>query len=161
MVTGTPGAGKTSIAKRLAKTLGLVYIDVNALIKKCSELIDSKDRDGTLVIDEDKLETMLGAREGVIDSHLSHYAPKRIGDVCIVVRCAPRVLKKRLEARGYSKQKIADNLESEIMNVCGADAFDRGHRILEVDTTTRLLRKTVALLKEHISHVDTSKHIKL
>ena len=34
IVTGTPGTGKTTIAKKLAKKLNFHYLDVNNVIKK-------------------------------------------------------------------------------------------------------------------------------
>ena len=33
IISGTPGTGKTTIAKKLAKKLNLRYIDVNKIIK--------------------------------------------------------------------------------------------------------------------------------
>ena len=34
IVTGTPSTGKTTIAKRLAKKINAMYVDVNKLVKK-------------------------------------------------------------------------------------------------------------------------------
>jgi adenylate kinase len=61
--------------------------------------------------------------EGVIiDSHLSHYFKS---DYCIIVKTDIKTLNKRLKARKYPKNKIQDNVESEIFEVC----FDEARKL--------------------------------
>ena len=43
-------------------------------------------------------------------------------------------LKKRLEKRGYSKQKIRENMDAEIFDVCLNEAKEEGHKIKIVRT---------------------------
>ncbi len=145
-VTGTPGTGKTGIAKRLAETLDLEYIDVNSLIKK-NKLHDGYDKKRKCyIVDEKKLAKAVIKEIGkikktkqkkacVIDSHLSHYLPPKYVDFCVVTVCEISVLKMRLESRGYSKEKIKENLESEIFRVCENEARELGHKVIVCDTT--------------------------
>ncbi|MBS3126129.1 AAA family ATPase, partial [Candidatus Woesearchaeota archaeon] len=44
VVTGTPGTGKTAVAKKIAQKKGYLYVDVNAIIRKygLSEGYDKK-----------------------------------------------------------------------------------------------------------------------
>src|SRR3989338_7048744 len=58
-VSGVPGTGKTTIAKRLSKKLNYYYLDVNKLISKykLSEGYDKKRR--TKIIDVNKLNSKL------------------------------------------------------------------------------------------------------
>ncbi|MEK6812504.1 MAG: adenylate kinase family protein [Nanoarchaeota archaeon] len=141
LVSGTPGTGKTVVAKFLAKILPATYIDINSLIKK-QKIYSSYDKKlKTYLVDVEQLIPVLrkvikkNNRSFVIDGHLSHYFPKTYATFCIVTKCAIPVLQKRLRQRGYSKKKIAENVQAELFDVCLVDAATRGHRIRIVDTT--------------------------
>ncbi len=145
-VTGTPGTGKTIIAKKLAKKLKFYYIDVNQLISmhKLFEGYDMKRR--TKIVDVKKLNKFLinyikefkknkKIKGVIIDSHLSHYLPGKYVDFCIVTKCNIKELNKRLKKRKYPKSKIQENLQSEIFNVCCNEAIEKKHKVLVVDTS--------------------------
>tara|TARA_B100000315_G_scaffold18746_1_gene16599 strand:- start:111 stop:554 length:444 start_codon:yes stop_codon:yes gene_type:complete len=137
-VTGTPGAGKTTLSKKLAKQLDFSYIDVNAMIEKqkMEEGVD-KQRDAKIV-DPSKLTMALSRAIGkgrkkngvIIDSHMSHYLPKEKVDFVIVCKCDLVELKKRLEKKGYEKDKIQENMDAEIFDVCYNEAKEMGHKIV-------------------------------
>lgn len=143
IVTGTPGTGKTTVAKQLAKKYHGQYLDVNAIIRK-QHLKEGYDRKRkTALIDTDKLNTVLigiikEAKKKkeilVIDSHLSHYLPAKWVDLCIVTKTNLKKLKQRLQRRGYSKAKIQENLECEIFDVCLTEAEEAGQRVKVVGT---------------------------
>ena len=144
LVTGTPGTGKTTLAKKLAKEKDYLYIDVNKVIeeKKLENGFDKK-RD-TKIIDTEKLNAALIKIIGeekkkkskgiIIDSHMSHYLPKKYATRCIVTKCDLKTLKKRLEERGYSKAKVRENLDAEIFDVCKTEAVEIGHKVEVVYT---------------------------
>ena len=46
-----------------------------------------------------------------------------------------KVLEKRLEKRGYGKEKIRENLDVEIFDTCLTEANEAGHDVVVVDTT--------------------------
>ncbi len=140
IVTGTPGTGKTTVARECARRFSLEYIDVNDVIMEhgLSEYYDSKRCCN--VVDADRLKKALvelikkkGMRL-IIDSHMSHYLPKSYVDLCIVTKCSLPVLKKRLQKRGYNSEKIRENLDAEIFDICLIEAADMGHNILVVET---------------------------
>ena len=140
IVSGTPGTGKTDFAKKLAKEKNLKYIDVNHLVKQhnLSEGYD-KEKD-TELIDIEKLNKVLielieKDDNLVIDSHLSHYLPKKYVDKCYITKCDLKELKKRLEKRDYSEQKIRENLDAEIFDTCRIEALEVGHDVEVVDTS--------------------------
>jgi len=71
----------------------------------------------------------------IIDSHLSHYLPNKYVDLCIVLKCDLRQLKNRLKEKKYSKEKIRENLNAEIFDVCLNEAKEFKHKLIIVDTT--------------------------
>jgi len=143
IITGTPGTGKSTLAKLIAKRLHFKRIDVSSLIKKkkISEGYDRKRK--TKIVDTKKLNRELmsiiknSKQNLIIDSHLSHYLPKKYVDLCIVVKCGLKKLYGRLKRRKYSKEKIRENLDAEIFEVCLDEARKFGHKIRIVDTTSK------------------------
>ncbi|MBU0756446.1 MAG: adenylate kinase family protein [Nanoarchaeota archaeon] len=147
VVSGTPGTGKTSFSKMISDNFGYKYIDVNTIIRKyhLSEGYDKK-RD-CQIVDADRL--MLFLRDEilrfkklknskytglVIDSHLSHNLSPIYVDLCFITKCSLPTLKKRLSARGYSEEKIRENLDSEIFDICRVEAAENGHKVEIVET---------------------------
>ena len=141
IITGSVCSGKTSIAKEIAKEKNYTYIDINYLIKK-HKLYDYYDKKlKTYIVDIKKLNKFLirlikdSSKSRVIDSHLSHYLPSKYVDLCIVTKCNIKELKKRLEKRKYSKQKIRENLDAEILDVCLIEALNNKHKVKVIDTS--------------------------
>ncbi len=151
VVTGTPGTGKTEIAKAIAKKLKMKYIDVNDVIdsNNLKEFYDKK-RD-TYVVDEKKLSRiligMIKMDSGiVIDSHMAHEVPPKYVDLCVVTKCGLKELKRRLSKRGYHEGKIKENMDAEIFDICIEEARDMGHKLLIIDTTKKKALKLVESL---------------
>lgn len=141
IVTGTPGTGKTTFAKKIALEKNLKYFDGNEIIKNNSLSEGFDEKNNCTIVDEKKFSEVCEKlienekKDLIIDSHLSHYISSNLVDVCYVIECDIKELQKRLEKRGYSKQKIKDNIDSEIFKVCRSDAKEFGHNIEIIDTT--------------------------
>lgn len=153
IVTGSVGSGKTTLAKKLSKFLDFEYLDVNDVVKK-NKFAESYDKERECnIVDVKKLNKFLVRliKESsvglVIDSHMSHYLPKKFVDVCVVTKCDISILKKRLEKRKYSLQKIKDNIEAEIFNVCFEEAKENGHKVLVVDTSKGVTKDVLSLIE--------------
>jgi adenylate kinase len=141
IVTGTPGTGKTTVAKQVSKALKLKYIDVNMLIKEKNLATGYDKKRGCAIIDDKKLKIELMAlaksKNAVIDSHMSHLLPAKYANLCIVTKCSLKVLKKRLQRRKYSTAKVRENLDAEIFDNCLVEARENDHKILIIDTTKK------------------------
>ncbi|MFH1511341.1 MAG: AAA family ATPase [Candidatus Woesearchaeota archaeon] len=143
VITGTPGTGKTSLARFIARNLGFKRIDVAPLIKSISCGYDLKR--GCEIVDSDKFVKALlllikGKKQKlVIDSHLAHCLPSDIVGLCIVTKCDLLVLKKRLDKRYKGNpEKVRENLDAEIFDICHNEAVEFGHKVEIVDTTKGL-----------------------
>ena len=139
IVTGTPGCGKTTFSKKLANDNDWLYFDVKEFIELNKIYTGFDFKMDCFVVDEDKLVLELvkimkeSKKKLVIDSHMSHFIPKEYISKCYVCRCELKELKKRLDDRGYSKEKVKENLEAEIMEVCLQEAIEKGHDVVVVD----------------------------
>jgi len=122
LVTGTPGTGKTTTCARIAELAGFKHIEVGALIRDL-KLYDSwNDEFNVSEFDEDKvcdeLETRLAAGGCVVDFHSVDFMPERWFKLVLVLRTDNQVLYPRLESRGYAENKIGENIDAEIAQVC-------------------------------------------
>jgi len=155
-LTGTPGTGKTSVGKLLEKSRGWKVIYLNDLIKeeKLYSEVDEK-RDAVVADMElvrarlaEILETEEKGKGGenksekeeivILESHLAHH----IADTVIVLRAYPPELKKRLEKRGYSEEKVDENAEAEAIDLILVEADEWCEKVFEVNTTGRKVEES-------------------
>ncbi len=133
LVTGTPGVGKTSLAMLLADSINeeinsqnkFTYLNLGKLIKD-KKLYDTWNEEYDVPeFDEDKimneLEPLLNEGGYVVDFHSVYFIPNDLVNVVVLLRCDNTVLYDRLYARGYSENKIKENIECEIMEVTSDD----------------------------------------
>ena len=76
--------------------------------------------------------------EHVVDYHSAELFPERWFDLVLVLRADNSVLYSRLESRGYSDKKLADNVEAEIMQVILDEAREayREEIVIELPSNT-------------------------
>ena len=131
-LTGAPGVGKTTTAEILRKR-GYKVLSVNELAEKFDCIIGEEE--GCKIVDVEELaEKMKELRNGVIilEGHLSHLLNP---DMIIVLRCNPLELKRRLESKGWSEEKVLENVEAELTDVILIEALDSSENVYEIDTT--------------------------
>jgi len=137
-ITGTPGTGKKTLAPMIASMMGLpcisLYEDAVA-----SGLIRSNETDAK--VDTAALGRYVAkhaTKPALVYGHLLPYVleDELIARV-IVLRCEPKTLKTRLNIRGYSRKKIRENLEAELIGVLSSESVRKYGRskAVELDTT--------------------------
>ena len=153
LVTGTPGVGKTVFAKLLARQTGSTYLNIGELVKR-AKLYRRFDRSSkTFVIDEHRLRRSLRlyfddnkGKGLIIDGHsLNGFMPRRRKMVALVLRLDPVILARRLKARKWPRQKVWDNVESELIDVPLYEAwkFLGPARMYEINATSKSPQKLV------------------
>lgn len=153
-ISGTPGTGKTGVAKLLAKRLGWKLIGLNRLAarkglyagydrgRKC-RIVDI----GGLAKEVRKLAKT--TENLVLESHYAHDMPC---DFAVILHANPRELRKRMEAKGWSRKKIEENVLAEIMDVCRTEALEQGRNILDIDTTKKTPRKVAGEIERKLKN---------
>ena len=137
LISGTPGTGKSYLASRLSLLTGFEHFDSSSYIKNSEKYSDFDENTQSFIVNPQDLVAdflkvrdlaMKSGKKGIIfDSHMSHFSPFPIVDSCIVLSCDLKIIQKRLEKRGYSDQKIRENLDSEIFKICETEAIEFGH----------------------------------
>jgi adenylate kinase len=139
-ITGTPGCGKTSVAELLRKQ-GYSVLDLKTTVTPF--VLEHDDASGSDIVDVDAWADQFPYTDGFVEGAFAHYLPC---DKIIVLRCRPDVLRERLAPRGYSLEKIRENLEAEALDVIlieTSDAF-ASEQIYEIDTTSTDIKSVVS-----------------
>jgi len=160
LITGTPGVGKSILAAKLSKKLDCHHVDISTLVKtkRLYTRVDKKRR--TLVADKrrlrlamDKIIRVNKNRCIVISTHyVGDFLPTRQVKSCFVLRLNPEKLRRRLISRRWSRSKIRENVEAELIGVCLFEAVGLLglKRVHEIDTTgkssAKVLREVTNLL---------------
>jgi len=140
LVTGTPGTGKTTLAKLLSEALGALYISLKDIALKENFTMGRDEERDAWIVDVDGLRTYLSkilSCKEVVDTHVVEAVPSEKISRVVVLRLNPLELRKRLEERGYPAAKIKENVEAEVLGVVAAEAYRifGDEKVIELDVT--------------------------
>lgn len=150
-MTGTPGTGKTTIAKLVAEKLGAAYVELSAYAEEHGFVIEEDAERDTRIVDMGALRKALEElspnieKPLIIDGHYGHeLLEPGIVSLVVVLRKAPWELQEILQNRLYSYEKVWENLDAEIMGVIAGEAGEMHplEKLHEIDTTGRTPEET-------------------
>ncbi len=158
IITGTPGTGKTTISQVLADMIDAIHLEVSRYAEEEGCVLWEDEKRDTSVVDMEKLTALItemvnsSEKSIILDGHYGHdlVNPSDVEHV-LVLRKQPWTLKHVLESRGYSGEKVWENLEAEIVGVSVHEVLSifPEHVITELDTSTSTPMETVSeALKE-------------
>lgn len=145
IVTGTPGVGKSRLAREISRKEGYKIIDLGLMVKT-ERLYTRFDRKrGSYVLNEGKVRRRLEtisehSRKIVIAYHtVGRFLPRDLVRCALVLRLEPGILFRRLRARGWTRRKSWENTEAEIIDVSLEESlkFLGRRRVTEIDTTRK------------------------
>lgn len=129
----------------MAGLLNYKVVDINALVKEGLSTGVDLER-GCLIADMDALEKRIQELDSdeiiILEGHLSHH----LADEAIVLRLVPDRLGHRLRRRGYTEEKIRENMEAEALDVILVEAVELCKHVHEIDTTDKSPEEVAELI---------------
>jgi len=127
IITGTPGVGKTTLAKFLSKKLGIPYLDFARFALNMGLITGYDAKRASYEVDvtvaREVLSRHVGSQPYVIDSLIPDVLFPHLVKVVIVLRLDPWELALRLKARGWHFYKVRENVEAELLGVSLEEAL--------------------------------------
>ncbi|MFW9987482.1 MAG: adenylate kinase family protein [Candidatus Odinarchaeota archaeon] len=160
IISGTPGCGKTSVAREISNLIDAKIISLNKLAISDNFSFDYDKERQTYIVDfEIFLPYVINRIEEikqenppylVIESNFSDIIPEKFIDYAFILRCDPDELFKRLEKKKFDIKKITENIQAEILGNCVNYFIQKQIKIpiFEIDTTNINIEKVAKIILE-------------
>jgi adenylate kinase len=150
IITGTPGTGKSTVSRFLSDRLNAKHIELSKYARAQGYILEEDNERDTSIVDMEALS--MAIRKEIADKALiidGHYGQELLDpdevDRVFILRKQPWELKPILEKRGYSSEKVWENLEAEIMGVITHQSIEiyTEEKLVEIDTSGKPLQVTI------------------
>ncbi len=163
LITGTPGTGKTTVAKALAKRFKGVWINERVFAKKnkVGRLLANGEWEIPLPEMKNALNAFLKKRKKPVflDGHVLCEIRLPVNQA-IVLSCDPIELERRLKKRRYSHLKLLDNVWAEKNAYCWKQArrvhAQKAVRVAADGSIKETLQKCFLLVKKRVKPVNNA-----
>ncbi|AAY79855.1 adenylate kinase family protein [Sulfolobus acidocaldarius] len=160
IVAGTPGTGKTTVAKALSEKLNLNFLLLSSFIIENKAYTEYDDIRQSYIIDEDKVFELIekyieNNPNVVIETIYPSLVPK--ADKIVVLKRDPFILHEELKKRNWNELKIAENLEAEILGVIEAEAIEAfgKDKVCSINNTGRTISQILEkIIKNECEQID-------
>ncbi|MGC8669944.1 MAG: AAA family ATPase [Candidatus Micrarchaeia archaeon] len=146
-ITGTPGVGKSYFSNELKKHTSINVVELNNIVRK-HKLFYGFDKDKSMVVKLDMLNTYTKReinRSKKSIALVGHLVPelKIKFDILIVLRLDLNGLLLRFQKRGYTNNKLKENIVAEALDYCGEKAKNKkiAKEIYEIESSDPNQRK--------------------
>lgn len=173
IISGTPGCGKTSVAKEVSNLIDSKIISLNELAISDKFSFDYDKERKTYIVDFEiflpyvlkKIEEIKQENPSflIIESHFSDIIPEKFIDYVFILRCEPDELFKRLEKKNYDIKKITENIQAEILGNCVNYFIQRQIKapIFEIDTTNINIEDVATTIIEIVVENGVGEHYQI
>ena len=163
IISGTPGCGKTSVAKELSNLISGRIISLNELAISEDFSFEYDEDRKTLIVDfkiflpyvlkKIKKIKKINPSFLIIESHFSDIIPNKLVDYVFILRCYPDELVNRLKEKNYNSKKITENIQAEILGNCVNYFIKKKTKkpFFEIDTTHLTIESVAKTIKRIIT----------
>jgi adenylate kinase len=161
VITGNPGVGKHTISKEISKLVHMEIIDINKIAQEFGLFEKNEETNDVDVVKLGQIIREKFSHPVLFVGHLAPYvlSSDKIKQV-IVLRKNPYDLISVYKKRGYSKEKIKENIGSEALGIILHDAISQfgPEKTLQIDVTLQSIpqaaKKVMDSLKGEIKTED-------
>lgn len=126
LLTGTPGVGKSSIAKKVSERTGMRWFDISKLAIEKKMVEEYDENLSCPIINEARVIKFLKpkVKKGgcILDFYSPDMFPEEWIDVVFVIQTENKILYDRLTERGYEADKLTNNMEYELYGIALEEA---------------------------------------
>ncbi|BCU68431.1 adenylate kinase [Sulfolobales archaeon HS-7] len=157
VVTGTPGTGKTTIAKLLAQSINGIYISTTQLVIERKLYIEYDSDSASYIVDEKRLDSELKAEltsallmssNVVVDTLFPSIVKNP--DLTVVLRKDPCSLYEELLSRQWPEGKVIENVEAEIIGTIEYEARANNSEVCSINVTNKKPSEVIEAIEKRI-----------